>query len=42
MVLDALFLRPKHHAKRVDPDIDGFSQAQSPVTESMVQLKVVK
>ncbi|KAF0903137.1 hypothetical protein E2562_025724 [Oryza meyeriana var. granulata] len=39
--LDALLAKSKHHTKRVDPDIDGFPQAQT-CNKTMVQLKVMK
>jgi hypothetical protein len=40
--LDALLVKSKHHAKRVDPDIDGFPQAQSPATSQWFSSKSSK
>ncbi|KAF0904551.1 hypothetical protein E2562_035446 [Oryza meyeriana var. granulata] len=40
--LDALLAKSKHHTKRVDPDIDGFPQAQSPATSQWFSSKSSK
>ncbi|XP_006657273.1 EH domain-containing protein 1-like [Oryza brachyantha] len=40
--LEALLMKSKHHAKRVDPDSDGFPQAQSSATSQWFSSKSSK